>query len=246
MKSNVLKIGLLAVFLILLASAVYYYLPRPNHNTRITVMGESQTQLPPDNAVISFSVVTQHTQAVTAQQENARKVEAVIKAVSDTAGDAGLEIKTSSYSLEPEQDYSSDRMPKIIGYEAKNTLSVTTPKMDQVGALIDAATKAGANSVEGISFVLREDSPARGDSLGLATKQAVTKAEGIARSLGGRVVRIVETLEGGVAPVERPAADSYMASTNSNAASTYRTPVQAGSINMYSRVVLVAEIEIKR
>lgn len=246
MKSNVLKIGLLAVFLILFASAVYYYLPRTNTNTRVTVMGESQTQVPPDNAVVSFSVVTQHAQAVTAQQENARKVDAVIKALNDTAGDAKLEIKTSSYSLDPEQDYSAERMPKIIGYEAKNTLSVTTSKMDQVGALIDAATKAGANSVEGISFVLREDSPTRGDSLGLATRQAMAKAEGIAQSLGGRVVRIVETLEGGVAPVERPSAERYLAAANTNAASTYRTPVQAGSINMYSRVVLVAEVEIKR
>lgn len=245
MKSNVVKIGLLAVFLILFAATIYYYLPRPNHNTRVTVMGESQTQVPPDNAVVSFSVVTQHAQAVTAQQENARKVDAVIKALQAIAGEGDLEIKTSSYSLNPEQDYSSDRMPKIIGYEAKNTLSMTTPKLDRVGALIDAATKAGANSVEGISFVLREDSPTRGDSLGLATKQAMAKAEGIAQSLGGRVVRIVETLEGGVAPVERPSADAYMMA-NTNAASTYRTPVQAGSINMYSRVVLVAEVEIKR
>jgi len=245
MKSNVLKIGLLAVFLILFASAVYYYLPRPNTNTRVTVMGESQTQVPPDNAVVSFSVVTQHTQAVTAQQENARKIDAVIKALRDAAGDPNLEIKTSNYSLSPEQDYSSDRMPKIIGYEAKNTLSVTTPKMDHVGALIDAATNAGANSVEGISFILREDSPTRGDSLGTATRQAMAKAEGIAQSLGGRVVRIVETLEGGVAPVEG-SIPGLTASANTNASSAYRTPIQASSINMYSRVVLVAEIEIKR
>lgn len=246
MKNNVYKIGLLGVFLILFAAAIYYYLPRPNTTTRVTVAGESQTQVPPDNAVVSFSVVTQNTRAVNAQQDNARKITAVIQALKDAAGDPELEIKTSNYSLAPEQDYSAERMPKIIGYEARNTLSVTTPKMDQVGALIDAATKAGANSVEGISFVLREDSPTRGDSLGIATRQAMAKAEAIARSLGGRIVLIVETQEGGVVPVERPYSNGPMASANTNTASEYRTPVQAGSINMYARVVLAAEIEIKR
>lgn len=246
MKSNLFKIGALAVFLILLAAAVYYYLPRPNTNTRVTVMGESQTQVPPDNAVVSFSVVTQNAQAVTAQQENARKIDAVIKAINDIAGDVKPEVKTTNYSLSPEQDYNSDRMPKIIGYEARNTISVTTPDLDQVGALIDAATKAGANSVEGISFVLREDSPARGSSLGVATRQAMAKAEGIAQSLGGRVVRIVETVEGGAAPIESSHPDAYMGMANTNAAANYTTQVKAGSINIYSRVVLVAEIEIKR
>lgn len=246
MKNNLLKAGLLAVFLILLAAAVYYYLPRPNNNTRVTVMGESQTQVAPDNAVISFSVVTQHKEAVIAQQENARKVDAVIKALNDTAGDIKPEIKTSNYNLSPEQNYSSERMPKIIGYEARNTLSVTTPNLDQVGALIDAATKAGANSVEGVAFVLREDSPTRGNSLGIATRQATAKAEAIAQSLGGRVARIVETQEGGIAPMDTAYPVGMIGATNSNSASTYRTPVQAGSINMYSKVVLVAEIEIKR
>jgi uncharacterized protein YggE len=171
----------------------------------------------------------------------------VIQALKDAAGDPQLEIETSNYRLDPEQDYSAERMPKIIGYEARNTLSVTTRKLDQVGALIDAATKAGANSVEGISFVLREDSPTRGDSLGIATRQAMAKAEAIARSLGGRVVRIVETQEGGVVPEEKPSSSpSAFSMANTNAASVYRTPVQAGSINMYSRVILAAEIEIKR
>jgi uncharacterized protein YggE len=47
---------------------------------------------------------------------------------------------------------------------------VTTTDLTQVGALIDVATKAGANSVEGISFIVKEDSPAQVKALGMATK----------------------------------------------------------------------------
>ncbi len=139
-------------------------------------------------------------------------------------------------------------MPKIIGYEVKNTVTVSIKDLSQVGAVIDAATKAGANSVEGIAFVLRENSPAQGDALALATRQAMTKAESIAQSLNGKIVRVVESLEGG-APIlsER---DSYGSSNSMSNMSVAKpiinTPVQAGSLNVRSQVVLVVEVEINR
>ena len=245
MKGNISLTILLTVALVLFAFALYR--PAQINLTRVTVIGESQSQVAPDSAVVTFSVVTQNAQAVNAQQENARKSEAVKKALETINADA--EIKTSNYNLQPEQDYSSSRMPKIIGYEAKNSVTVIINNLNQTGALIDAATKAGANSVEGISFVLRENSPARGDALALSTRQAMIKAESIAQSLGGKIVRIVETFEGGIAP--RPPMSDYSNSSTSNsmmmeAKRSYITPVEAGSLDVRSQVLLVVEIEVKR
>ena len=45
--------------------------------TKVTVAGEAISRVEPDTAVVSLSVVTQSPQALTAQQENARKSEAV-------------------------------------------------------------------------------------------------------------------------------------------------------------------------
>jgi uncharacterized protein len=249
MNSNFWKIAPLAAALFLSVAGLYIYRPQqsPPKLTRITVIGESQTKIAPDTAVVTFSVVTQHSQALTAQQENARKSESVKQAVEslETAAANKIEIKTDNYNLSPEHDYSSSgRMPKIVGYEAKNTVTASILDLSQVGAVIDAATKAGANSVEGISFVVRQDSPAQGEALALATKQALAKAEAIAKSLNGRIARVVETIEGG-APIQ-PSAFNYSnaASMNTNAASAYRTPVQAGSLDARSQVVLVVELEI--
>jgi len=248
MKNNVYKIFFLAVGLILFAAALYVYRPNQNKLTRVTVVGDAQTRVAPDTAVITFSVVTQSNQALNAQQENARKSEAVKTAVEAIAASAKPEIKTSDYSLSPEQDYSSERMPKIIGYEVKNTVTVSLSDLTQVGAVIDAATKAGANSVEGIAFVLRENSPAQGDALALAARQAMTKAESIARSLNGVIVRVVESREGGAPDISRnPEAERMAMTSNSMMAAkpVYNTPVQAGSLNVRSQVVLVVEVEIK-
>ena len=246
MNNNVYKIVLMAIGLILFGVTLYIYRPVQNKLTRITVVGDAQTKIAPDTAVMTFSVVTQGKQALDAQQENARKSEAVKKAVEVITQNVKAEIKTSDYSLSPEQDYYSGKMPKILGYEVKNTVTVSINDLNQVGAVIDAATKAGANSVEGIRFIIGETSPAKGDALALATKQAMAKAETIAQSLNGRIVRVVETHESG-APLLPSSSYSSLGVTNSNmmeANRVYNTPVQAGSLDVRSNVVLVVEVEI--
>ena len=246
MKNNIYKIILPALALILFAAALYVYRPKQEKLTRITVVGDSQTKIAPDTALITFSVVTQNKQALNAQQENAKTSEAVKKAVEAVAANAQTEIKTSDYGLNPEYDYYSRKMPKIIGYEVKNTVTISINDLSKVGAVIDEATKAGANSVEGISFVLGETSPAQGDALSLAAKQAMAKAESIAKSLNGKIIRVVETREGG-APILQTPMDMDYSSMNSNMAetrSTYETPVQAGSLNVRSQVILIVEVKV--
>lgn len=241
---NYYKIAALGLFLLLFAVAIYLYRPNQNRLTRITVVGDSQAKVAPDTAVITFSVVTQSKQALDAQQENARKSEAVKQAVEAIELKVKPEVKTSDYSLSPQQDYYSGKMPKILGYEVKNTVTVSIGSLDQVGAVIDAATKAGANSVDGIQFVVGEASPAQGDALSLATKQAMAKAESIAKSLNGKIVRVVETTEGGIPEIPREYNDSFAAANTAFKVlkPSVRTPVQAGSVNIRSQVVLVVEI----
>lgn len=245
MNTNFLKIIALTAFLILFAAAIYLYRPTQNSLTRVTVVGDSQEKYAPDTAVITFSVVTQSKQAIDAQQENARKSDAVRKAVETITADSKNEVKTSDYNLSPEQDYYSGKVPKILGYQVKNTVTVSTDKLDRVGSVIDAATNAGANSVEGIQFVIGESGSIQAEALAAATRKAMAKAESVARSLNGRIVRIVQTAEGGV-PSEF-IDSSTNAAANYNVAfmverKPYSTPVRSGKLDLRSQVVLVVDI----
>lgn len=250
MNTTILKAIALAAFLILLAVALYVYRPNQNTYTRITVLGDSQAKIAPDTAVITFSVVTQGKQAVEAQQQNATKSGAVKKAVEAVTADAKTEIQTSNYSLNPEQDYYSGRMPKILGYEVRNTVTVSIDKLDRVGAIIDAATAAGANSVQGIQFVIGENSPAQGAALALATQQAMAKADSVAASLGGKIVRVVQSVEGGVPPQMVEPSYHGNAGLSANAMlgverkPEIRTPVQAGDQVVRSQVILIVDIAV--
>jgi uncharacterized protein YggE len=216
--------------------------------SRIMVTGEADVQAPPDTAVLILSVITQNQRALDAQQQNARKSDAVMRAVKEA--EANAEIKTSDYSLQPQRNWNGN-IPRIVGYEARNSVTVTTATLDKVGALIDAATSAGANSVENVSFILRESNAARGQTLAAASKQAMAKAQAMAQALGGRVVRVIEEQEGGF--TNRPMTiDETMAAYKNvdNAqmnlsAAKARTPVESGPLNVRSQVQLIVEIEVK-
>jgi uncharacterized protein YggE len=210
---------------------------KSNHTTKVTVAGEAVTRVEPDTAVVVLSVVTQSAQALTAQQQNARKSDAVANAVKTTGG-SKVEIKTSDYTLQPQYDYRDNSLPKIVGYGARNSVIVTTADLQNVGAIIDAASNAGANSVDSVSFVLRQASPARGQALGDATQQAMNKARSIAQALGGRVLRVIEESES--ATVANEGQMNYDSRTELKPT---RTPIMAGQLSIRSNVQMIVEIE---
>lgn len=206
--------------------------------TKVMVTGDSIVQAQPDTAVLTVSVVTQASRALDAQQGNANKSEAVVRALKSAAG-AGAEIKTSGYSLQPQRVYKENQPPTITGYEARNSVTVTMSDLTKVGAVIDATAQAGANDVAGISFTLRKDRPARDQALAEATREAVGKAQVIATALGGRVVRIVEVQEEGIArPLPRYEVQGQLMRTDSAP-----TPIEVGTLEITSRVQLIAEVE---
>ncbi len=207
--------------------------------TRITVGGDAIVQTQPDTAIITIAVVTQGKRAIDAQQENATKTEAVVRALKAAAGTAA-EVKTSGYSLQPMRVYRENQPPTITGYEARNTVTVTTSELAKLGNVIDAAGQSGANDITGISFTLRQDRPARDRALQEATQEAMSKAKVIAQALGGRVVMIAEVQEEGFQRPPQPVyqAEAFIAKRDAS------TPIEIGSLDVTSRVQLVAIVEM--
>lgn len=213
--------------------------------TRVVVSGDSLVQARPDTATISVAVVTQAQTALAAQQDNARRSEAMVRALKSAAG-AGAEVETSGYSLQPQYTYRENQPPLIKGYEARNTVSVTLSDLTKVGPVIDAATAAGANTIDNLAFTLRRDEPARDEALGKATREALRKAQVMAQALGGRVGRIIEVQE---ASVGRPVPIYDTRAMRGGIASKemmQATPVEIGTLDIRAQVQLVAEIIVNK
>jgi uncharacterized protein len=210
---------------------------------RVTVSGEATVESQPDTAVVQFAVVTQNASASEAQAENASRTEAVVRAVRAAAG-AGAEVKTSGYSLQPQYAYKEGAPPTITSYLARNAVTLTTGDLSRVGPVIDAAARAGANSVDGLSFTLKRDEGPRDRALADATRDAMRKARAVAASLGGRVTRVVEVQEAGTfrPPIPLPQTRELRLAMDTAAA---QTPVEPGTLEVRAQVQLVVEIEMK-
>ena len=206
---------------------------------RVMVVGDSIVQAQPDTATVSLAVVTQSRRAIDAQQENATKTDAVVRALKTAAG-AGAEVKTSGYSLQPMRVYKEGQPPSISGFEARNIVTVTMSELNKLGGVIDAAAQAGSNDISGITFTLKQDRPARDRALGEATREAMNKAQVIAQALGGRVVRIVEVQEEGFQ--QRPPVPIYQTETLMAKSAGTATPIEIGSLDITSRVQVIAEV----
>ena len=212
--------------------------------TRVSVTGDAVVTSSPDTAILSLAVVTQNASASEAQAENATRSDAVVRAVRAAAG-AGAEVKTGGYSLQPQYAYKEGAPPSITAYIARNSVVVTLSDLTKVGAVIDAASRAGANSVDGLSFTLRRDAEVRAQALAGATRVALDKARVIAGALGGRVVRIVEVQEAGAMRPPIPLQYERMESLKTMQADAAQTPIEPGSLETRAQVQLVAEIETK-
>lgn len=209
--------------------------------TRVMVSGDATVQAQPDTAIISISVITQNKRALDAQQENANRSDMVVRAVKAAAG-SGAEVKTSGYNLQPMQVYRENQPPTITGYQASNSVTVTMSDLVKVGAVIDAASQAGANNINGVAFTLRQDRPAKSQALMEATRAAVGKAQAIAQALGGRITRILEVEEAGLTP--RPIYDNDVRTRMTAQSAAAPTPIEVGTLDINSQVQLTAEIEI--
>jgi uncharacterized protein len=210
----------------------------------ITVIGLGREQGAPDVARIGFAVEHTAPTAQAASQAAAKSATDLMDTLRKQVGDQG-KVQTGGYHLQPVYRQQTERLPpdrpqrpEIIGYSVSNEINVETNRVDTVGALIDAATAAGAARIGDVSFTLRDPAPARNRALKSAGADAAGQAAAIAEALQVKVVRVLEaTPEGGSAPV------FYKRATMAMAAETVATPVEPGDVTTEVRLRVTYGIE---
>lgn len=187
--------------------------PLGPNSALLSLTAEGRTRRAPDLALFSAGVVTQAANATEALTDNNRKMERVIAALK-RAGIADRDIQTSAVSLQPRynnpdleaqiraretrQPYvPSNEPPRIIGYEARNTVQVRVRRLGEMGRIIDTLIAQGANQVDGPTFTLDEPRAAQDEARADAVAIGRQRAELYARAAGMRVGRILAISEGG-------------------------------------------------
>jgi uncharacterized protein YggE len=210
--------------------------PRPHF---VRASGEAVIHAKPDRAEVTIGVSSRANSAQAAASKNADESSQVQSAIKQALGSGG-EVKTSGYSLSPQYDYSNGHAPRLTGYEANNTVTVTVDQLSLLGKVIDAATGTGATNINGVSFTLKDDSAVRQRALSEAATKARANAEALARALDVHVLGLL-TAEPTEMPVVRPLAKSFQAAPAAMAMRA-ETPIEAGDVDVRATVTVTLEV----
>jgi uncharacterized protein len=201
----------------------------------ITVTGTGTAQAVPNEAQFSLGVTTKGSTAREALAANSARMERVIAALKG-AGVSDKDIKTQDVSVGP--GYDGDKGSES-GYAARNSVSVRLRELDRSSAVLDAASRAGANEVYGPSLTRSNREAYEAKALKSAFGNARKRAEALADAAGvklGRVSSIVEGFGGGPQPMWEAA---RLAKTDT----AVGAPIEAGTEEIQASVTVTFAIE---
>jgi uncharacterized protein len=173
---------MLFVFTIIavLALALSACAPTGQANPRtMSVTGTGMISMTPDIAYISIGVHTEAPSASEAVKENNVQTQKVIDSLTK-GGIAAEDIRTSNFSIWPNQRYDDQGQPIGTTYAVDNTVYVTVRDLSKMGELIDTAVKAGANTIYSISFDVADKTDEMSKARELAVKNAQDQAAELA------------------------------------------------------------------
>lgn len=203
----------------------------------ITVVGDSTILVKPSIATVNYGIQTKAKDALAAQQDNAKKMDALMKAIK-AVGIEDKDIQTSNYTINPYYDYSNNSAV-LAGYEVSNTLQVTVRNLDNVSKVLDEGAKAGVNQANSIQFSItpEENEKYYLQALGQAMTSAKKKADELAKAIGTTAGQPLQVTEG---RQQAPPIAYYSQMENAKAmmaaGDQAATPVAAGQLEIRAEV----------
>ena len=201
----------------------------------ITASGRGEVRLPPTYAILTVNVTTRSKAAVEAASENARRVEAITRALRN-AGLNEKDITTAGYRLEQNYEHPRNAEPRPVGFSAHSTIRAEVRPLENLGRVIDAAIAGGATGVSGIQFLASNTEQARRSAMAEAVREAKADADALARAAGGSLGRLIALNSGGVSQPLRREMDFSLQSVVVTGASAGPTNIVPGELTVAAMV----------
>jgi uncharacterized protein len=180
---NQWKLLIIGVLVMALLAACQPAAKSAEVNRQIGVNGTGRVYLVPDIAYIYIGVRSQAEDVASALSDNNRQAQSISDALRER-GVLGEDIQTTSFNVYPQQEYTPEGQPGRITYVVENTVYVKVRDLQALGTLLDGVVRAGANSINGISFDIEDRAQAEADARRLAVEDAKAKAAELAELAG--------------------------------------------------------------
>lgn len=147
------------------------------------VRGSVQLKVAPNQVTIVLGVTSQHKTATGALSDNSQLMNKVIAALYKK-GLKKEDVNTQRFGVQPiwssrpQNSLGGEEWrSSITSYRVNNALRVVTAQLNKSGEIVSAATKAGANQVQSISFGLSNPREYRKQAITAAINNAKEDAE---------------------------------------------------------------------
>ena len=198
----------------------------------IVTSGTAVVQRMPDVAYVSLAIESRAATPRQAQQQNAAAAAAVVRRLNELSIPADAR-RTIGLRLEQEFDnVNGRRTPR--GFVARNALEVRVDDVMRAGEVADAAIQAGATSLDGIRFDVKDRAGAEREAIRLAVADARGRADAAAAGAGRAVERVLKIEDSERAFTPRP-----MATMRAEAVSV----VEPGLIEIRAAVTLTVSMK---
>ena len=206
----------------------------------ITVSGHGKSTVTPDRFTFTVGVQTVANTVDEAVSQNNQRTAAVIAALK-AAGARNEDIQTSNFNIWPQQDYQEGRLPRILGYQVTNNVTVRSSKIADAGKLLGVGIGAGVNTSSGINFEVSDPARGRDQGLGAAFADARAKAALLAKA-AGRVLGPAIAISEGVQVSPQPYPMARQMAMEARVASA-DVPVESGTPEVSYTVTVTFDLQ---
>jgi len=151
------------------------------HPRIISVSATAEIKVPPDEVQLTLGIDSHDKDLVVAKASNDERIKKLL-ALAHTAGVEAKNIQTSALTMGPV--YSDEKIPKLLGYQVSQTVTVTLTDVSKYEDLLTSFLKVGVNRVDGINFLVADPKKYRQDARLKAVRAAREKANTMAAELG--------------------------------------------------------------
>ena len=149
---------------------------------QISVTGEGEIKVVPDQAVITATVETKGNVAKEVKKQNDQQIESVLKLIKKM-NLAPADYKIQRVSLNPQYDYEK----KKTTYNASQTIEILVRDLSKYDQLMEGLVDQGVNRIDNVVFQSSSLARYQSEARKMAMKDAKMKAEDYVSVLGQKV-----------------------------------------------------------
>jgi uncharacterized protein YggE len=156
----------------------------------LTVTGQGEISRAPDLATVAVAIGTNDDDATRALSENNRRFAALSGQLA-TLGIAATDITSTSIQSYFNPRGTTQDAGQVFGFVVTRDVQINVTAFAQLGAVVDAATTAGAGRINGVVYGFRDRHLVDRAALAAAVADAYAQAQVIASAAHVHIVRVL-------------------------------------------------------